>query len=388
MALFVFSALGARGHLHAPVAVAKALRERGHRVALYTSSHYRHIAEKLDFEFLPPRKWRDFDFTYLERYWPELAQFEAAGRSMQIYFKIFMGTAMEQAHDLLGYSQELQPDVLVTEPHAFGTQIVALKSGTPWAVVGISLGTLALPILGQRGVPLSNQPFLYIAQGVPSFDAGKPNILPQTHYVGICQWDEGTEGDVGGLDLAAPPAEKPLVFVSQGTMWARETFFKRVIEAAEGQPWQVLLSTSHKIAPESLAPLPPNVRAVPYVPYSQVWREASLAITHGSAGALLGALGEGLPLIVTPIEADQPANANVIAATGAGLRLSAETGTSEELRDAINQVLTHTTFRARASYFREELSRMGGASHAADLLEELAVRKQPLVKAEVEVVSS
>ncbi len=337
------------------------------------------MAEKLDLQFLPPVKWLDFDFTNLEKYWPDLAQVEGAGRSMHIYFKVFMGTAIDQAHDLLNYSEALKPDVLVTEPHAFGTQIVSLKLGIPWAVAGIALGVLSLPIIGQKGVPLSNQPFLYLAQGVPAFDAHKSNLFPQTHYVGGLLWDEGQQSDPQTFKL--PQTDLPLVFVSLGTMFARESHLRKIVEAAVGQPWHLLISTSAKVDPAQLEPLPPNVTALPYVPYSLVWPHIAAFVTHGPAAALLGALGQGIPLVVTPLEADQLANADAIINAGAGLRLGLDNSTPAALQEAINGVLTDPQYRQAARRLQGELAGTGGAEQAATLLEQLVVQRQPILAA-------
>jgi UDP:flavonoid glycosyltransferase YjiC (YdhE family) len=223
LAFYIFSGLGAKGHLHPLLPVAAELKKRGHRIALYTSSHYRYLAEKFDFEFLPPVKWRDFDFTYLEKYWPELDMPPGSDRSIKIYFKVFMGTGMDQGNDLLAYVQDLKPDVLVTEPHAVGTQLVATHLKMPWAIIGIAVGVVPLPVLGARGMPIPTRPELYISQGLPRFDTNK-NVLPQTHYVGECYWDEGVTSESG---FEFPETDRPLILASLGTMFASPDFFKK-----------------------------------------------------------------------------------------------------------------------------------------------------------------
>ena len=40
---------------------------------------------------------------------------------------------------------------------------------------------------------------------------------------------------------------------------------------------------------------------------------------HGGSGTTLGALAAGLPLVIVPLFADQPANAKRVAEVGAGL---------------------------------------------------------------------
>lgn len=376
MATFIFSTLGAKGHVHPAGGIARILRERGHTVALYTSSHYRYVAEKLDLIFLPPQKWLDFDFANFENYWPELGQFEGAGRSMQIYFKIFMATALDQANDLNTYYEQLKPDVMITDPFAFGTQILALKLKLPWAVTGVSIGSLALPILGQRGIPLANKPYLYLAQGVPSLDednSGKPSRI---HYIGSSDWDEGESEAYSEFQF--PDTSLPLVFASHGTMFARPHFFKKLIEASREQNWHTLIINSQKIDPAIFEPLPENVTTSNYIPYSQVWSKVSLAINHGSTGSILGALSHSIPLIVTPLEADHIANANQIARARAGLRLGVDSVTVEEIRAAIIEALNNPEYRQNAALIAAELKNMGGAERGADLLEELAVNKEPL----------
>ncbi len=46
---------------------------------------------------------------------------------------------------------------------------------------------------------------------------------------------------------------------------------------------------------------------------------ATMVVCHGGAGTTFGALESGVPVIAVPFLADQPTNAGIVTAAGAGL---------------------------------------------------------------------
>eukprot|EP00438_Fugacium_kawagutii_P015525 Skav201966 [mRNA] locus=scaffold103:268394:269735:+ [translate_table: standard] len=82
--------------------------------------------------------------------------------------------------------------------------------------------------------------------------------------------------------------------------------------------------------------LPENFVAQDALPQLELLPKCHAFITHGGANSMHEALSFGVPLAVVPIFGDQPANADVVASTGAGVsfRFPQETLTVPALKEA------------------------------------------------------
>ena len=79
--------------------------------------------------------------------------------------------------------------------------------------------------------------------------------------------------------------------------------------------------------------IPANLQVEAWVPQAEVFPHTALLVCHGGSGTVLGGLAAGIPQVVLPIRADQPQNAQSVAAIGAGLALTKpDTGNSSARR--------------------------------------------------------
>src|SRR6185312_17370469 len=99
---------------------------------------------------------------------------------------------------------------------------------------------------------------------------------------------------------------------------------------------------------------------------------ASAAVTHGGSGSVVGALAHGVPLVVLPLGADQPDNAERVRALGAGVVLDAATASPARIAEAVRAVLEEPAYRAAAERLRDEAAALPGPVEALAWLEELA----------------
>lgn len=81
----------------------------------------------------------------------------------------------------------------------------------------------------------------------------------------------------------------------------------------------MLLTVGRELDPAALGPLPPHVRVERWIAQERVLPRAAAVVCHGGSGTLFGALAAGLPVVALPLFADQPVNARLLAAAGAGL---------------------------------------------------------------------
>src|SRR3954454_23019308 len=99
-------------------------------------------------------------------------------------------------------------------------------------------------------------------------------------------------------------------------------------------------------SPQALGPIPDNVTVLPFVPQDEVLPHASLVLCHGGSGTLLEALARGIPVVIVPLFADQPANARSVERTGAGLAVWEINPAA--VRTALQRIWSEPSFRVGA----------------------------------------
>lgn len=108
------------------------------------------------------------------------------------------------------------------------------------------------------------------------------------------------------------------------------------------------------------------------MPQADVLPHTAVLVCHGGSGTVLGGLAAGVPQVVVPLGGDQPANAQRIAAIGAGLALTKPD--AETLRAAIRRVLEDEGFRRAAQAVSVEMAGLPGVDTAVAALLALAAR--------------
>lgn len=427
MSKFLIAVWPFAGHYFPLIAVAHALRRRGHSVAFYTGARAQPVVAAEGFEHFPftridERRVDEIMFTraaYASRRQP--LQLQALLREW------LLGTLPSQVADLAPILQDWQPDVLVSETSmlgpmlvlsetqpapvaVFSTVVACLLPGRDAPPYGPGLppargwpGRLAAGLLragsellglrfrreadalrrryGLEPLPVSvtahtGRMPLYLVPGVREFDYGRRDLPASVHYVGPCLWNQpGPEPPPEWL--SGPRAGRPLVHVSEGTMHTDRPLVLRTAAAAlAGRPLDVIMTTGGGRAPEALdlgpLPLDGNIRVQRWIDHRALLAQADLVVTTGGAGTVMAALAAGVPLIVVPTEWDKFENAQRVVEAGAGLRLPLRHCTPERLRAAVERVLSEPAFRQNARRLAELFGRADGPGRAAELLETLA----------------
>jgi UDP:flavonoid glycosyltransferase YjiC (YdhE family) len=176
-----------------------------------------------------------------------------------------------------------------------------------------------------------------------------------------------------------------LVYVTFGSVaasvpWAAP-IYEVALEAVADLPARVLLTTGHGIEDGALVPPGPHVHIARWVPQADVLACASLVVCHGGSGTTLGALAAGLPLVIAPLFADQPANARRVADLGAGVEVgSRDQGAltsvvdPADLRRAITEVLSDPAPAAVARRVAGEIGALPSVDEAVAVITTAAGR--------------
>lgn len=282
-----------------------------------------------------------------------------------------------------------RPDVIVRESMEFGASLAAAEAGIPTARVASSNMQAEARVVALANVPLDT-----IRQQTGAEPDGGASLRDEPCFT---SFPPSMDGDMpfAGLrtpfrvrttrESLAPEAivptwavedGRPLVFITFGTLAAgserNHRLFRIALEAVDGMPVRALFSTGAVMDLAVLGDVPENVTVTSWVNQRDVFPRAAVLVCHGGAGTVLAGLAHGIPMVVTPISADQPSNARLVTEAGAGSTLVQPDVAS--LRAAIEQALVDPEMRAAAAHIAHEMSAMPSIDDAVCEIERFNVR--------------
>ncbi len=155
--------------------------------------------------------------------------------------------------------------------------------------------------------------------------------------------------------------------------------FAAILAALRDEPLNLIVTVGRDQDPAQFGPQPGHIHIERYIPQTLLFGRCDLVLTHGGSGTVMAALTHGLPMVIVPITADQPENAERCAALGVAQVIPLATLSAERLAEAVCTVLGQARYRQAAERVRDEMVAMPGPEHGVALLERLAVEKRPLL---------
>jgi MGT family glycosyltransferase len=299
---------------------------------------------------------------------------------------VFAGeVARERAARLVEIASGWRPAVVVRDETDFGSAVAAEHLGLPHAVVIVLAagGLVRADVVGEpldalrveHGLPPDpSLAMLYRNLAIAPFPASfryPSAALPSTaHYIRPAVLESVAEIDRHGSSTL----HRPTVYVSLGTVFPQESgdLFGRVLAGLSRLEVDVIVTVGPKLDPAELGAQPPHVRVARFLPLHDVLPQCDAVITHAGSGTVIGALAYGLPMVLLPMGADQPLNADRCVSLGVGVALDAFTATSDDVREAVEEALTVPSYRNAAQQLQDEINDLPGAASAAQRLLRLA----------------
>lgn len=120
------------------------------------------------------------------------------------------------------------------------------------------------------------------------------------------------------LDWLDRVPDRPVVWFTLGTVFHQESgdLFDRVTGGLSRLDASVVVTVGPGIDPAELGPRPARVRVERHVPQQVLLPRCHLLVCHGGSGSVLGALALGVPMLLLPLGADQPATTDRCLALG------------------------------------------------------------------------
>lgn len=391
----IVAAIGWTGHAFPAIALGRELHRRGHAVTVETFERWRAVVEELGPRFVAA---------------PERIRFAAADGANG-------PTLAEAARELDPVLEEVRPRVVVSDLFALAPALAAEVAGVRRATLiphpypaqepGLPLYPLGLlpprtplgrlawraawPLVGTR-LPNTqlrrvrseldrNRAELGLAplaryDGQISDELALVATFPQLEYPRRWPRYARVTGplpfELPFPEVELPPGSDPLVLVASSTERDPERRLIRIaLEALADEPVSVI-ATINRRREGFAGPVPANARVVDWLSYARVIPRAALVICHGGHGTITRALGEGVPLLVSPPAGDMAENGARVAWSGAGLMLPDRLLGPGPLRIAARRLLRDRRFAARARAIAAWGRGNDGAAIAADHVERLA----------------
>jgi UDP:flavonoid glycosyltransferase YjiC (YdhE family) len=294
-----------------------------------------------------------------------------------------------------------RPDLIVRESWEYASTLVADAYGIPLARVGLGLASVeelsvrlaASSVDRERadmGLPadpagdrLRDAPYLTM---VPEHLEDPAAPTPRrTHRF------RPTPPATSGAALSQadwwPGNDDPLVYLTFGSVTAGAhlpyfpALYRAAIDALAPLPVRLLVTIGDDRDIAELGPLPVNVHVERWVPQNAIAPHAAAIVAHGGYGSTLGALAQGVPLVVLPLfSTDQWVNAQAVARVGAGVSLDGErdvravlglpgAGVIAELTGAVRRVLEDDGYRRGARAVAGAVDALPPIDAAVDALE-------------------
>ncbi len=342
----------------------------------------------------------------------------------------FIDAAIGQVKDYTALLQEFPADVLLGDSFFLGASWIHEQGGPPWAQFGISVlatssrdtapfglgmqpnasklgrlrnsslnwllqNILLLDVLSHTnklrasiGLPPTSQsffdvmsPFLYLMGTIPAFEYPRCDLPSQVHFIGPLLPEPPSE-------FTPPPwwedlkQERPVIHVTQGTVATEaEELIVPTLRALEEQDMLVIATTGSKPTETvKLDSIPSNARIEQFIPYHYLLPHVDVMVTNGGYNGVQIALANGIPLVAAGKTEDKPEICARIEWAGVGINLKTKTPTPKQIGEAVQQLLSETKFKARAKSFQAEMGRYHAPTQSVNLLERLAVTKQPVFR--------
>lgn len=381
----LFTTAAASGHLHPLVPLAQSLQAAGHEVAFASADEVRPTVEGLGFRFFPagiPVTAAMAELEPLRATAPDADHPLWGGKEM--FGRILPG---RMVLGLLATVRAWEPDLIVRETTEVAGAIVAEAFGLPHASVEVGAffsAPFLADLLGDHvnrlraGLDLPPDPalamlyrHLHLSFVPPSYQDPAQPLPPTAVALRPEIFDQSGDETLPGWVRGLP--ERPTVYATLGTVFnGQPDLFRAILAGLADLPLNLILTVGRDGDPAGLGPQPANVRIERYVPQSLLLPLVDAVVCHGGWNTVLGTLRHGRPLVVLPLGAEQPMNAERVARLGAGRVLGEDERSPEAIRAATLAVLNDPSYRTAAHRLRSEMAALPGMDHAVALLEGLA----------------
>jgi UDP:flavonoid glycosyltransferase YjiC (YdhE family) len=152
---------------------------------------------------------------------------------------------------------------------------------------------------------------------------------------------------------------RPVVAVTQGTLNNHDLSFlvEPTLSALANDDVLVVAALGGAPVESIAADAPGNARVESFIPFDRLLPHADVLVTNGGYGGVQVCLAAGCPVIVAGTTEDKPATAARISYSGVGIDLGTDRPKPEQIRDAVQTVLSDPGYKERVQAMRQAYER-------------------------------
>ena len=374
----LFTTQPGSGHWRPLAPLARALEQAGHEVAFAATPIFCRLIDEHGFRCFQVGfdDWLDSAATPSQ---PNLSD------AASVYRHVFLPRSERHLPEVLARCREWRPDVIVREQSELAGYLAAELLGLPHVTLQVSafrpnLDQSLAPGLGRLRTRLGLPPDsgldrlyrdLLLLPFPPSMIAPGIAPPPSARFIQHLPFDRQHAGDEHLPDWVAALPSRPTVLATLGTAYsATPGLLPTILAGLANEPIN-LIATTNDQDPADFGDQPPHVHLVRYLPLSLLLPHCELVVTHGGSGTVRAALSFGVPLVILPIAADQPDNAQRCRELGVAHVVGPQERSPEAVRAACRRVLRDASFRRHALQLQTEFQSLPGLTSAVALIEHL-----------------
>ena len=362
------------------VALASALRDRGHRVGMLCDEESVELIASTNLQSytFPPA----LDTRGQITRWFQALQQEDVKPDIEL-----LNPMIDWAIPLLPFGQEtvanFKPDLIVSPLFGIGlADQLAKHSRIPWCFVNPSFyfGENAtrsweedwygpIPRLARDCfLPLVKQADMVFHATDREFDYQPTQLPPNHHYVGFLLW----EPPISNYSWLDDPGE-PWALITLSTLQQGDEAIiaDSALQALANRPVRTLLTQPDEDTRDKLSSIPENAMIAGFVPHTPVLKRSTLVINHAGHGIVSKAMTHGVPMVLLPWHRDQPGVADRAEKLGIARVIPRVHANPAEVRKAVTAVLDTPHYRAAASHHAKRLAAIDAGEIACSLLESI-----------------
>ena len=370
------------GHVIPQLPLARALRDQGHATAFLSAASIGDLlaSEGLEHVVAGPETFPDVVAEVERGVGYSLVE---KGITPETEAEMFAGARLDLGFEAAdAAARDWKPDLIVAEAYDFLGPMVGAALGVPVATV--SLGPAIPPENAaamrvraedrhrRHGLdaPTSDW-FLETCPPslqFPDFQAPATTLLPMRPeaYTGATV---PIADPVQPGSAAATERSRPRLLLSFGTIFVFPELMTPIARELLKQDVDIRLALGPAKTRADFDLDSDRVEFVGFTPLERLLHDVDAVITVGGAGTVLGSLAHGLPLVMTPLNADQPLHAGRAAAAGAGIAFGIGQAEPKAVAEAVTTVLTDPSYRTSAQRVAAEIAAMPSPAEVAEKLD-------------------
>lgn len=377
----LFSLQPATGHLQPIAPIATALQRNGHDVRFACSKAFHSTLERFDFHPVEVGlNWLRGDSVSA---FPPLADLPANEHYDWVLREVYAGRALKASlRDLQALTSDWKPDLIIRDQVEFASWLVAEEINVPHVSFGYGLGFQEVDRLRiadkldtiAAAMGLSTNASVASLFRYPRLEFAPPSYLPPEAPDVAHRWHvqyQPRDASLRNHEAFRPvrPKQRPLVVLTLGTNYNRHSdVFQRVMTALSGKPIDLLITLGRTPRPGEFTNIPDNTRLVEFLPLSQLLPDADAIICHAGFNTMMTAVLSSTPMLLLPIDSDQPAQAVRGEALGLGICLDAKQPAADEIPRSLDRLMTDKSYKANIEDFRQQVLDLPDATDVAHRL--------------------